>query len=196
MLFVDDDDGLHALLRALFVREQVDFDYDFVGAGGGAVSMLNAFCYDGLVLDYKLPDFLAINVAEEVRAKYPRMPIAYMTNYSGDDLMDQAARLRVHMWPTKLTLMSDTARLLRLIGGLVEEAPCEERGDFPVVQLTTPHPPPGTPERRCRTNPPLTDTGHRRRASDLGAHPVVKVPPCLDASLQTYIRRRPSLHRS
>jgi CheY-like chemotaxis protein len=164
VLFVDDDEGLHALLRQLFERSQVSFDYDFMSSAGGALSMLNVYCYDAVVLDYKLPDFIAGTAAAEIRAKYDRLPIAYLTNYSDDEMLKEAARLRVDLWPTKWTLMGDQDHLS--------------------------DPPAATPggERR-RVNPKL-DTGYRRRTSDAGARPVLLIPPCLEATLQTPSARR------
>jgi CheY-like chemotaxis protein len=199
VLFVDDDEGLHALLRQLFERSQVSFDYDFMSSAGGALSMLNVYCYDAVVLDYKLPDFIAGTAAAEIRAKYDRLPIAYLTNYSDDEMLKEAARLRVDLWPTKWTLMGDQDRLLRLVRELAERLPCDQRyggaggggglrRDAAAVHLSDP--PAATPggERR-RVNPKL-DTGYRRRTSDAGARPVLLIPPCLEATLQTPSARR------
>lgn len=198
VLFVDDDDTLPALLRGIFETARVEFDFDFAGTAGGALSMMNTFCFDAVVLDYKLPDYIAGNVAAEVRAKYPSMPLAYMTNYSGDEIIEQAEAARVRLWPPKLTLIGDHAQLLALVRALVEEAPCEERrggggyGRPGGAELTPPHPPPGQTERRGEGG---ADTGHRRRQTDAGAPPVLQVRPGLTGSLRTLIRRRDSFIR-
>ena len=86
ILIVDDDDAVRQV-TADILR---DLRYQVVEAGsaGAAFDILDSEPVDLLLLDFAMPGMSGAEVARRVRARFPRMPILFVTGYADQALLD------------------------------------------------------------------------------------------------------------
>jgi DNA-binding NtrC family response regulator len=149
VLFVEDREDVHQLLSQLFRLHDVEFDYDFAVTAGGACSLMNTYCYDGVVVDFKLPDFTGSTLMEKIRDVQPDIPLACMTDYQYAAIKEVLDEFRAEYWPKMEVTSKDSGReLIRRVRALIARKSCPDDVD----------------EKRQRGG--LSDTGERRRQSD------------------------------
>jgi signal transduction histidine kinase/ActR/RegA family two-component response regulator len=91
ILVVEDDERL----RAILVRTLRDAGYDVVEAASRAQALAAASGSPGepalLLTDVMLPDGNGVDLARELGARWPRMPITFVSGYTGEHLSDAGA---------------------------------------------------------------------------------------------------------
>jgi DNA-binding NtrC family response regulator len=81
VLLVEDDPDLSDTLRESL--EADGFAVAQAKSGADAIERLNAFAYDGLVVDLRLPDADGMTLLDEALASYPQIRAVVMTGFGG-----------------------------------------------------------------------------------------------------------------
>lgn len=77
ILIVEDDSGLQKYLKELFLDNQ--FSIQIVSDGIAALNAVNKSAPDLVILDLGLPNMSGESVVQELRKKYPEMPVIILT---------------------------------------------------------------------------------------------------------------------
>ena len=88
VLLVEDSADNQLLMTYLLQREQVQVV--LVDNGAAAISMVENESFDAVLLDMSLPDMTGFEVAEAIRARFPRLPIVATTASSGAEFEARA----------------------------------------------------------------------------------------------------------
>jgi CheY-like chemotaxis protein len=126
VLLVDDEPDIYFFINALKSECGGRFELCYADCGTTAVDMLNAECYDGVLLDMRLPGLTGACIGDLIREHDPNIPMAYLTNLDTEDARAQAVRVRAFFW-LKLEMLRDKAdihKLVTLINEMVQLNPC------------------------------------------------------------------------
>lgn len=80
ILFVDDDLGLCKTIRGWLVMER--HNAETVSDGAEAMSLLKAYEYDVIILDWQMPGMSGIEILKEFRARGGKTPVIMLTGKS------------------------------------------------------------------------------------------------------------------
>jgi signal transduction histidine kinase/CheY-like chemotaxis protein len=89
VLLVDDDSAVREVTRNILT----DLGYNVVeaGSGGAALDLLGRADIDMALLDFAMPGMNGAELAKEIRARFPRMPVVFATGYAdASALMDES----------------------------------------------------------------------------------------------------------
>jgi signal transduction histidine kinase/CheY-like chemotaxis protein len=89
VLVVDDDSAVREVTRNILI----DLGYDVVeaGSGGAALELLGRVDIDIALLDFAMPGMNGAELAKEIRARRPHMPVVFATGYAdASALMDES----------------------------------------------------------------------------------------------------------
>ncbi|WP_435993827.1 response regulator [Brevundimonas sp. LjRoot202] len=80
VLVVDDDDAVREVTAGLLV----DLGYNVIeaGSGGAALDLIERHQISAVVLDFAMPGMNGADLARELRARQPRVPILFATGYA------------------------------------------------------------------------------------------------------------------
>jgi DNA-binding response OmpR family regulator len=79
ILFVEDESDLRKAYRTYFNER---YEMAFAGTGAEALSQLDAFHPDVMVLDMRLPDTDGVDLLSRVRATHADLPVVITTAYT------------------------------------------------------------------------------------------------------------------
>ena len=90
ILIVEDDDQVRGMLRSLLTHE----GYQIVEAADGAAGLLAAEEQQGrvdlLLSDMLLPELSGFDLAERLRARYPKLKILFITGYVEGEIVQRS----------------------------------------------------------------------------------------------------------
>lgn len=113
VLIVDDDEALRSLLRTTLDQK---FDIAEATDGQRALQLLETFRPDLLVLDWRMPGRWGSEVLDEVKRKYPTLPVIVLTAEKKRHYRQLAEHLGADAFLTKpfspLELIAAVERLL------------------------------------------------------------------------------------
>lgn len=95
ILLVDDDSQVLFVLQAALRRMDLPCDVETAQNGREAFRLVEAFPFDLLITDIRLPGIDGITLTDLVRSRAPQMPVIWITAYGCHGLRDDAARLCV-----------------------------------------------------------------------------------------------------
>ena len=110
ILIVDDNPNMSSLLS-----EMLDvFDYDSVRAADGqqALSELVQGGFSMIITDMRMPNMTGMELLQEVKTLYPKIPVVLISGYGGSDIESQASAHKADGFLGKPLMMSDIERLL------------------------------------------------------------------------------------
>ena len=127
ILLVEDEETLAIGLEYNLTEE--GYEVDWVADGNKALSKINDSEYDLIVLDVMLPYVDGFKVAEKARAKFPQMPILFLTARTG--VKDKIRGLEIGADDYLTKPFHLTELLLRVKGMLKRQSWYkEDRGDL------------------------------------------------------------------
>jgi DNA-binding response OmpR family regulator len=88
LLLVEDDPGVAAGLIALLEMDGIAVE--LVERGAEAVSRIEAFDPDAVVLDVGLPDMSGIAVYDQIARRWPSLPVLFSTGHGDERLLTPA----------------------------------------------------------------------------------------------------------
>ncbi|HYG30269.1 MAG TPA: response regulator [Allosphingosinicella sp.] len=80
VLVVDDDEGVRQVAAAIF--EELGYDVLIAAGGGEALRLLETETVDILITDIVMPEITGVELARQVRAIAPRLPILFASGYA------------------------------------------------------------------------------------------------------------------
>jgi signal transduction histidine kinase/CheY-like chemotaxis protein/KaiC/GvpD/RAD55 family RecA-like ATPase len=94
ILLVDDDDAVREI--ACSMLRDVGYGVTEVGSGGAALDLLNRERrFDLVVLDFAMPGMNGMELAREVNAKFPGMPVLFITGYADNTALAEIGEPRI-----------------------------------------------------------------------------------------------------
>lgn len=88
LLIVDDDEQLGHEIDAFLTS--CGYTCDTVGLGEDAMQLLSTYKYDGIILDWALPDVSGFEVCTRYRSKGGQTPIVFLTGNNKIEALEQA----------------------------------------------------------------------------------------------------------
>lgn len=117
ILIVDDNVMMTRTLRDIIAT--AGHQVDIAHSGHEALTLVGREArYDCLLTDIKMPDMNGVELAQQVRACCPDLPVVFMTAYSDDDLIQQGLE---HGAVASLTKPLDINQLLQFFSYLAAE---------------------------------------------------------------------------
>ena len=107
-----------------------NFTVDTASGVQEAVDKLNNSPYDALILDVSLPVMNGNILAVFVRKAFPKLPIAFLTNYESETAKQMGEETQSEYW-SKLEKMANFAILQKCMENLINGLNCE--GDAKVL---------------------------------------------------------------
>jgi CheY-like chemotaxis protein len=125
ILYIEDDPAALMLVRTFLERSLPDVLVDVCTTEAGAEERLNNFCYDLIISDYCLPGpTTGAVIAEHVLVRDPNQPFYLMSEYVGDHVKAEAARVGLELHGKFSTVEPDV--FLSRVKALLEVRPCAE----------------------------------------------------------------------
>lgn len=90
ILVVDDNPAVRRYLRAILEQQDGWRVCGEVGTGGEALQRVLESLPDLIVLDYQMPDLNGVDVAKQISAMFPKIPILMVTLHLSRQLTDVA----------------------------------------------------------------------------------------------------------
>jgi CheY-like chemotaxis protein len=114
ILIVDDDESVRTLLRMTMPTD--DYTVEEASSGDEALARLDEGVPDLVLLDWKMPERHGSLVLDELKSRYPQLPVIVLTAEIADHHRDLATALKVDAFLTKpfspLELLATVERLL------------------------------------------------------------------------------------
>lgn len=101
-----------------------DFTVDTASGVQEAVDKLNNSPYNALILDVSLPVMNGNILAVFVRKAFPKLPIAFLTNYESETAKQMGEETQSEYW-SKLEKMADFSTLQKCMENLINGLNCE-----------------------------------------------------------------------
>ncbi len=111
ILVVDDEKNIRTLFRDEL--EEAGYEVATADSGTDALQKLDIFLPDLVVLDIRMPDMTGIEVLEQLRKKYPDLPVIMCTAVRGlkDDFVIWDARVSDYVTkPVDLDVLKEKIR--------------------------------------------------------------------------------------
>jgi len=103
VLIVDDSKLARIVLGKTIAALQPDWTRVEAGNADEAITLLDAHSVDVAILDYNMPGRDGLALAEELRARYPAMPIAVATANVQDEIIARARAANATFIPKPVT---------------------------------------------------------------------------------------------
>jgi CheY-like chemotaxis protein len=130
VLLVDDEPDIFFFIKTFNEVFKGGFELFYADCGTRAIEMLNDECFDGVILDMRLPGLTGACIGDLIREHDPNIPMAYLTNLDTEEARRQAVSARAFFW-LKYEMLSDQEalhKLITLIAEIVQLNPCVEEG--------------------------------------------------------------------
>ncbi|HEY1396124.1 response regulator transcription factor [Roseateles sp.] len=99
VMIVDDSKLARIVVGKAVAALQPDWERLEAGSADDALKLLEERAVDVVVLDYNMPGRSGLDLAEELRARFPRMPIALATANVQDEIIARARAAQVTFVP-------------------------------------------------------------------------------------------------
>lgn len=103
VMFVDDSKLARIVLGKALASLQPDWQRVEAGSTDEALSILEGREIDVVILDYNMPGRNGLDMAEDLRARFPAMPIALATANVQDEIINRARAANVTFIPKPVT---------------------------------------------------------------------------------------------
>ena len=124
ILVVDDEKEAREYMIMAAAAYSSEFLVDTASGVQEAVDKLNNSPYDALILDVSLPVMNGNILAVFVRKAFPKLPIAFLTNYESETAKQMGEETHSEYW-SKLEKMADFSILQRCMENLTKGLNCE-----------------------------------------------------------------------
>lgn len=124
ILVVDDEQEARDYMVLAAQAFNSEFTVDTASGIVEAKDKLNNNPYDALILDVSLPGMNGNIFAVFVREAFPKLPIAFLTNYESDTAKQMGEETQSEYW-SKLEKMADFAILQKCMNNLIQGLNCE-----------------------------------------------------------------------
>lgn len=110
ILIVDDNPNMSSLLCEMLEV----FDYESVRAADGrkALEELEKGDFSMVITDMRMPNMTGLELLEEVKTRYPKVPVVLISGYSSGEIESEALNLKADGFLGKPLMMSDIEKLL------------------------------------------------------------------------------------
>lgn len=116
VLLVDDDDAVREISASIL--QELGCTVAEASSGRAALELLDGQVrFDGLVVDFAMPGMNGVELVREVNARYPDMPVLYVTGYADMSALDSVSEdcivqkpFRDDQFITKVKVMLSTRR--------------------------------------------------------------------------------------
>ena len=99
VMIVDDSKLARIVVGKAVAALQPDWERLEAGSADDALKLLEERAVDVVVLDYNMPGRSGLDLAEELRARFPKMPIALATANVQDEIIARARAAQVTFVP-------------------------------------------------------------------------------------------------
>jgi two-component system chemotaxis sensor kinase CheA len=123
ILVVDDEQAARDFVVMAAEAMESDFAVETAVDAQDAVNKLNSKHYDALILDVSLPVINGNILAVFVRKAFPKMPIAFLTNYDSESAKQTAEEQHSEYW-SKIEKMSKFDVLHKCMNNLLNGLDC------------------------------------------------------------------------
>jgi len=113
VLFVEDEPSIRSTYERFFTRQ---YQMAFAASGGEALSRLENFVPDVLVLDMRLPDTDGVALLQQIRRSHPDLPVIVTTAYTSLEPLIQVLDLEHSGYFVKPFNMDDLAARIDALG--------------------------------------------------------------------------------
>ena len=114
IMIVDDDESVRSLLRMTLAEDE--YEIDEATDGEDALRLLERAVPDLVLLDWKMPERHGSLVLDELKRRYPQLPVIVLTAEIAEHHRNLAESLKVDVFLTKpfspLELLETIERLL------------------------------------------------------------------------------------
>ena len=110
ILIVDDNPNMSNLLAEML--EVFDYESKTASDGLEALNELEADKYAMVITDMRMPNMTGLELLEEVKSRYPKVPVVLISGYSSGEIESEALNLKADGFLGKPLMMSDIEKLL------------------------------------------------------------------------------------
>ena len=103
VLIVDDSKLARIVVGKTVAALQPDWERLEAGTADEALTILEGRSVDVVILDYNMPGRSGLDLAEDLRGRFPRMPIALATANIQDEVVGRAREAKVAFVPKPIT---------------------------------------------------------------------------------------------
>jgi len=103
VLMVDDSKLARIVVGKAIAALQPDWDRLEAGSADEAFKVMEGSPVDVVIVDYNMPGWNGMQLAEDLRGRYPEMPIALATANVQDEVMARARAAKVSFVPKPVT---------------------------------------------------------------------------------------------
>jgi len=103
VLVVDDSKLARIVVGKAIAALQPEWSRCEAGSAAEALSLMGGRSVDVVILDYNMPDRNGLDLAEELRGRFPEMPIALATANVQDEIIARARAVDVAFVPKPVT---------------------------------------------------------------------------------------------
>jgi DNA-binding NarL/FixJ family response regulator len=117
ILVVDDNPAVRHYLRAILEQQTAWQVCDEARTGGEALQRVKKAPPDLILLDFQMPDLNGLDVAQQIAALFPQIPILMVTIHMSKQLAEAAKRVGVRGACAK----SDVGSIVQAVDALLHE---------------------------------------------------------------------------
>ena len=117
ILVVDDNPAVRHYLRAILEQQSTWQVCDEARTGGEALQRVKKAPPDLILLDFQMPDLNGLDVAQQISALFPQIPILMVTIHMSKQLAEAAKRVGVRGACAK----SDVGSIVQAVDALLHE---------------------------------------------------------------------------
>lgn len=110
ILIVDDNPNMSSLLSEML--EVFDFESVRAADGTEALDKLETGSFSLVITDMRMPNMSGMELVQEVKKRFPKMPVVLISGYSVAELQSQAGHLQPDGFLGKPLMMSDIEKVL------------------------------------------------------------------------------------
>ena len=110
ILIVDDNPNMSSLLSEML--EVFDYRSERASDGNEALSLLEKERFSMVITDMRMPNMTGLELLQQVKSKYPKLPVVLISGYSVADLGSANSDLKPDGFLAKPFMMSDIEELL------------------------------------------------------------------------------------
>ena len=110
ILIVDDNPNMSSLLSEML--EVFDYRSQRASDGNEALTLLERERFSMVITDMRMPNMTGLELLQQVKSKYPKLPVVLISGYSVADLDSTASDLKPDGFLAKPFMMSDIEELL------------------------------------------------------------------------------------
>lgn len=110
ILIVDDNPNMSTLLSEML--EIFDYESELAEDGLIALEKLESKKFSLVITDMKMPNMTGLELLENVKQKYPKIPVVLISGYSVDSMSQETSEYKPDGFLSKPFMMTDVEKLL------------------------------------------------------------------------------------